>query len=200
MNKAWLIVSKKEMTKIWQNGKFVPVTIVQIHPQEIIRFKTEEKDGYLAAVVWVDKKELKKDRWQKTQYSKTTEFRNIDENFVNEYKTWTNMDINLLEGVEMVNVQGISKGKGFQWVMKRFHAKWGPKTHGSKFHRQIWSLWNRKPRRVQKWHPHAGRMWGEQITLKNIKIIDKINNKDEQLLLLKWSIPGSYNWFIKLFA
>jgi len=49
--------------------------------------------------------------------------------------------------------------------MKRFHLKGGNKTRGSKFHRWIGSMGNRKPRRTQKWHPHAGRMWGEHVTL-----------------------------------
>jgi len=178
----------------------IPITIVKVLPQEILRFKNQDKDGYLAAVIWVNKKDLKKDKWQKVKYSMTVEFKNIDENFLDTYKSWTTIDFNLLEGVEEVSLVWISKGKGFQWVMKRFHTKWWPKTHWSKFHRQVWSLWNRKPRRVQKWHPHAGRMWGEQITLKNIKIIDKIQENNEQLLLLKGSIPGSYNGFIKLIA
>jgi len=200
MNKAWMIVTKKEMTRVWDNWKMISATIVKVLPQEVLRFKTQEKDGYDAVVVGVNKKELKKDKWMKIKYSMVTEFKNIDETFLNEYKSWTNIDINLLEGIEMVSVRWESKGKWFQWVMKRFHAKWGPKTHWSKFHRQIGSLWNRKPRRVQKWHPHAGRMWWEMTTLKNIKIIDKITQDNEQLLLLKGSIPGSYNAYIKIFA
>jgi len=200
MNKAWMIVSKKEMTKVWENWKMIPITILKVLPQEVLRFKTQDKDGYDAVVVWVNKKELKKEKGQKVKYSMTTEFKNIDEAFSNEYKTWVTIDLNLLEGVDAVSVRWTSKGKGFQWVMKRFHAKWWPKTHGSKFHRQIWSLGNRKPRRVQKGHPHAGRMWGGQITLKNIQIIDKITQDNEQLLLLKGSIPGSYNGLVKIFA
>ena len=200
MNKAWIIVAKKEMTRVWDNWKMISATIVKILPQEVLRFKTQEKDGYDAVVVWVNKKDLKKDKWMKIKYSMTTEFKNIDEAFSSDYKSWTTIDINLFEGIDAVSVRWTAKGKGFQWVMKRFHAKWWPKTHGSKFHRQIWSLGNRKPRRVQKWHPHAGRMWGQQTTLKNIKIIDKITQDNEQLLLLKGSIPGSYNGLIKIFA
>jgi len=200
MNKAWIIVTKKEMTRVWENWKMIPATIVKILPQEVIRFKKKETDGYNAVVVWVNKKELKKEKWNKIKYSMTTEFKNIDEAFSNDYKSWTAIDINLLEGVDLVSLKWTSKGKGFQWVMKRFHAKWWPKTHWSKFHRQVWSLWNRKPRRVQKWHPHAGRMWWEQTTLKNIKILNKLTQNNEQLLLLKWSIPWSYNEYIKIFS
>lgn len=200
MNKAWMIVAKKEMTKIWENWKMIPITILKVLPQEVLRFKTQDKDGYNAVVVWVNKKELKKEKGQRIKYSMTTEFKNIDETFSNNYKTWITIDLKLLEGVDAVSVRWTSKGKGFQWVMKRFHTKWWPKTHGSKFHRQIGSLGNRKPRRVQKGHPHAGRMWSKQITLKNIQIIDKITQNNEQLLLLKGSIPGSYNGLIKIFA
>lgn len=200
MNKAWMIVAKKEMTRVWENWKMIPITILKVLPQEVLRFKTQDKDGYDAVVVWVNKKELKKEKGQKIKYSMTTEFKNIDESFSNDYKTWVTIDLNLLEGVDAVSVRWTSKGKGFQWVMKRFHAKWWPKTHGSKFHRQIGSLGNRKPRRVQKGHPHAGRMWGDQVTLKNIQIIDKITQDNEQLLLLKGSIPGSYNGLVKIFA
>ena len=200
MNWAWLIVTKKEMTRTWENWKMISVTVVKVLPQEIVRFKTQEKDWYSAVVVWVNRKDLNKEKGQKVKYSMTVEFKNIDDNFSNNYKSWSAIDINLLEGVEEVSLVGTSKGKGFQWVMKRFHMKWWPKTHWSKFHRHIRSLWNRKPRRVNKWHPHAGRMWGDQITLKNIKIIDRIQQDKEQLLLLKGSIPGSYNGFIKILA
>ena len=200
MNKAWLIVDKKEMTRIWDNWKMIPVTIVKVLPQEVLRFKTKDKDWYSAVVIWVNKKETEKAKWQKVTYSMTTEFKNIDDAFSDSYKAWTCLDMNLLEGVEEINLIGTSKGKGFQWVMKRFHASWWPKTHGSKFHRQVWSLWNRKPRRVQKWHPHAWHMWWEQVTIKNVKIIDRLQQDNEQLLLLKWSIPGSYNSFLKVIA
>lgn len=200
MNKAWLIVAKKEMTRIWEEWKMIPVTIVKVLPQEVLRFKTEDKDWYSAVVIWVNKKEVEKAKWQKVTYWMTTEFKNIDNTFSDSYKAWTSLDMSLLEGVEEIDLVGTSKGKGFQWVMKRFHASWWPKTHGSKFHRQVWSLWNRKPRRVQKWHPHAWHMGGEQVTLKNIRIIDRVQQDGEQLLLLKWSIPGSYNSFIKVIA
>jgi large subunit ribosomal protein L3 len=200
MNKAGLIVSKKEMTRVWKDWKMIPVTIVKVLPQELLRYKTTEKDWYSAVVVGVNKKETNKEKWQKVKYSMTVEFKNIDDDFVNNYKSWSVLDINLLEGVNEINLVWTSKGKWFQWAMKRFHLKWWPKTRGSKFHRQVWSLWNRKPRRVQKWHPHAGRMWWERVTIKSVEIVDRITDNNEQLLLLKWSIPGSYNSFIQILA
>ncbi|PID34548.1 MAG: 50S ribosomal protein L3, partial [candidate division SR1 bacterium] len=168
MNKAGLFVVKKEMSKVWLDGKFTAVTLVTLPQQEIVAYKTEEKDGYMAAIVGVEKKELDKAKGQKIKYTKLGEFRNIDETFVADNQVGKQLDL-LFVDADVVSVVGMSLGKGFQGVMKRFHAKGGPKTHGSKFHRQIGSLGNRKPRRVQKGHPHAGRMGGQQITLKNIR-------------------------------
>ena len=147
-------------------------------------------------LVWVEKKELKKEKGQKVKYKMITEFL-IEKDLVWKYKAGDLVDINYLEDIGEVSVIGDAKWKGFQWVMKRFHTKWWPETHGSKFHRQVWSLGNRKPRRVQMWHPHAWRMWGQQVTLSKISIIDKIKG-DEQLLILKWSLPWAYNGMLKL--
>ena len=85
MNKGGLIVAKKEMTKMWIEDSFVPVTLVQLIPQEIVRFKTQEKDGYVSAVVGVEKKELKKDKGQKIKYRKMQEYK-VDESFVSAHQ------------------------------------------------------------------------------------------------------------------
>lgn len=185
------------MTKMRVDGKFVPATMLQIVPQEIVRYKTQEKDGYSAVVVGVEKKELKKDKGQKIKYAKTTEFY-VDENFAQDNKEGKQLDASFLDGVESVAVISNAKGKGFQGVMKRFNTKGGPKTHGSKFHRQVGSLGNRKPRRVQKGHPHAGRMGGQRMTLKNIRVLDKMLDNQEEIILIKGSIPGAYNDMLKI--
>ncbi len=198
MTKGWLIVKKKEMTKMWIENDFVPVTLVQLVPQEIVRYKTIEKDGYLSAVVGIDKKEKEaKKKGQKISYKKMQEYK-IDESFVSAHDTWKALDLTLLEGIESVDVTGISKGKGFQGMVKRCGIKWWSATHGHKFTRTWWSKGNRKPRRVLKWHPHAGHMWDQRITLKNVPIIDKLVKDNESLVVLKWSIPGSYNSFLTL--
>lgn len=197
MNKAGLFVVKKEMSKVWQDGKFTAVTLVTLPQQEIVAYKTDVKDGYTAAVIWVEKKQLNKEKGKKFSYKKLGEFKNIDEAFIADNAIGKLIDLSFVSS-DVVSVIWISVGKGFQGVMKRFHAKWGPKTHGSKFHRQVGSLGNRKPRRVQKGHPHAGRMWGDQITLKNIKILDKFQREGEQVLVVKGSLPGSYNSLLKV--
>lgn len=197
MKKWWLIIRKKEMTKIWKDDKFIPVTIAEIIPQEVVRYKTQEKDGYVAAVIWAEKKETKKTKWQKTAYKETNEF-SVDENFVQAHAVGNALDMNLLENIETVDVIGYTKGKGYQWAMKRFHLQGWPKTHGSKFHRHIGSMGNRKPRRTQKGHPHAGHMGDQKQTIKNVQILQKITKDNEQLLIMKGSLPGWYNSTLKL--
>ena len=197
MNKGWLIVAKKEMTKMWIEDNFVPVTLVQLVPQEIVRYKTQEKDGYVSAVVGVEKKELKKDKGQKIKYKKTQEYR-VDDSFVSAHQAGSVLDLWLLEGVVQVDVTGTAKGKGFQGMVKKFHIKGGWATHGHKFTRTGWSKGNRKPRRTLKGHPHAWHMGTQRVTLKNIPIIDKIIKDNETLVVLKGSIPGSYNSLLTL--
>ncbi len=197
MNKGWLVVVKKEMTKMWIEDNFVPVTLVQLLPQEIVRYKTQEKDGYVSAVVGVAKKELKKEKGQKIAYKRVQEYR-VDDSFVSAHDAGITLDIDLLEGVDHVDVTGISKGKGFQGMVKRYHVKWWWATHGHKFTRSGGSKGNRKPRRTLKWHPDAGHMGSQRITLKNIPILDKIIKDNEKLVVLKWSIPWSYNSLITL--
>ncbi|EKD25673.1 MAG: hypothetical protein ACD_80C00004G0005 [uncultured bacterium (gcode 4)] len=197
MNKGWLIVVKKEMTKMWIENNFVPVTLVQLVPQEIVRYKTQEKDGYVSAVVGVEKKELKKDKGQKISYKIMQEYK-VDDTFLSAHQAGSLLDLSLLEGVVTVDVTGIAKGKGFQGMVKKFHIKGGGATHGHKFTRTGWSKGNRKPRRTLKGHPHAGHLGTQQVTLKNISIIDKITKDHETLVVLKGSIPGAYNSLLTL--
>jgi large subunit ribosomal protein L3 len=197
MNKGWLIVTKKEMTKMRIEDSFVPVTLVKLVPQEVVRYKTQEKDGYVSAVVGIEKKELKKNKGQKIAYKKMQEYK-VDDVFVSTHEAWTILDLALLEGVIQVDVTGISKGKGFQGMVKRCHIKGWWATHGHKFTRTGGSKGNRKPRRTLKGHPHAGHMGTQRVTLKNIPILDKIVKDNESLIVLKGSIPGAYNSLLTL--
>lgn len=197
MNKWWLVVKKQEMTKVWVDDKFVPVTIVKIMPQEIVRYKTDETDWYTAAVVGVDKKEKEAKKWKKIVYRKTVEFK-VDLDYVKNNEIGKNFDADMIEWVESVSVTWISKGKWFQGMVKRFHIKGWWATHGHKFTRTWGSKGNRKPRWTMKWHPHAWHMGTDRVTLKDIKIIDIIKTDSEQLIALKWSLPGAYNGMLKI--
>ena len=197
MHTKWgLVVAKKEMTRLWIDGKMVPVTMVEVLPQKIVRYKTVEKDGYQAAVIGVGEVETKKEKGQKLAYDMQVEF-DVDDAYVASHEAGSVLDLSNMDGVQTVEVKWTSKWKWYQWAMKRFHLQGGPETHGSKFHRHIWSMGNRKPRRTMKNHPHAGHMWNETITLKHVQIIDSMKRDNEQILLVKWSLPGARNGKLK---
>lgn len=197
MHTKWgLVVAKKEMTRLWIDGKMVPVTMVEILPQKIVRYKTVEKDGYQAAVIGVDEVETKKEKGQKLAYDMQAEF-DVDDAYVASHEAGSVLDLSSMDGVKTVEVKWTSKWKWYQWAMKRFHLQGGPETHGSKFHRHIWSMGNRKPRRTMKNHPHAGHMWDETITLKHVEIIDCMKRDNEEILLVKGSLPGARNGKLK---
>lgn len=198
-NKGGIVVSKQEMTKMWIDDKFMAVTLVKLLPQEIIRYKTNEKDGYVAVVVGVEKKELNKEKGQKTDYSMVTEFI-VDDGFVAAHQAGEVLDTALFDGVASITVTGFSKGKGFQGMVKRCNIKGGPATHGHKFTRSGGSKGNRKPRRTLKGHPHAGHMGSEQLTIKKIPLLKVLERDGEKLMIVKGSLPGARNSKLKFFV
>ncbi|MEF2175756.1 MAG: 50S ribosomal protein L3 [Candidatus Absconditabacteria bacterium] len=197
MAKGGLIFTKQEMTSLWLDDKLVPVTILKLLPQEIIRYKSVDKDGYQAAVVGSGKKVLNKEKGIKVKYQFVTEF-TIDDEFVAANPVGSDLDSSLLEGVKTVKLQGVSKGKGYQGVVRRHGFAGGPETHGSKFHRLPGSIGNRKPRRVNRGHPLPGHMGTETITLRGVGVVETVKVDDKQLLIVKGSIPGAYNGIIKV--
>ncbi|MBP6910071.1 50S ribosomal protein L3 [Patescibacteria group bacterium] len=186
------------MTKLWIGDAHTAVTLLQIVPQEVVRYKTQEKDGYEAVVLAGGKKELQKTKGQKIQYDRMKEFP-ADETFKEKFAAGAPVDISLLEGVEKVSLTGTSKGKGFQGAVKRFHLAGGPKTHGSKFHRHVGSLGNRKPRRVQKGHPHAGHMGTDTVTLHNRPVAEILTVGEDKFIAVKGAVPGAYNTLLSLY-
>lgn len=175
------------------------VTLLQIVPQEVVRYKTQEKDGYEAVVLAGGKKELQKAKGHKVSYDWVKEFP-VSDMFKEKFAAGSSVDISLLEGVTEVSLTGVSKGKGFQGAIKRFHLAGGPKTHGSKFHRHIGSLGNRKPRRVQKGHPHAGHMGTDTVTLQHRPVADIITVGEDIFVAIKGSVPGAYNSLLAVYV
>ena len=198
-SKGGVVVAKQEMTKMWIDDKFVAVTLAKVLPQEIIRYKTQERDGYSAVVVGVEKKELNKEKGQKLVYDMVTEFP-VDESFASAYEAGKSFDVSLLEGVSFLTVTGMSKGKWYQGLVKRCNIKGGPATHGHKFSRAWGSKGNRKPRRTMKWHPHAWHMGSEQLTLKKIPLLNIMEKDGARFLIVKGSLPGARNGKLKCFV
>lgn len=178
------ILGKKiGMTRVIQDdGRVIPMTVVQCDPNTITQIKTIEKDGYPAIVVGFSK--LKKPTKTKKYYH-LKEFKISDGD---EFKKGDQISIEIFQEGERVIITGVSKGKGFQGVIKRYHMHGGPGSHGSHFKREPGSVGARaKPGRIHRGKKLPGRMGNDTITNKSsIVYIDKKNN----LLGIKGAIPG----------
>ena len=124
----------------------------------------------------------------------------VDEAFVSVNEAGKILDTALLEGVSSLAVTGMTKGKGYQGLVKRCNVKGGPATHGHKFSRAGGSKGNRKPRRTMKGHPHAGHMGSEQLTLKRIPLLNIVEKDGVKFLIVKGSLPGARNGKLKCFV
>lgn len=181
---------KLGMSEIFnEKGNQIPITLIEAGPCIVTQVKTKEKDVYTA--IQIGFKKLKEKKIKKSQKQKPfkylREFRgNID---ISKYKVGDNVDVSIFKEGDKVSVSGISKGKGFAGVVKRWGFHGRPRTRGTKHEeRGPGSIGAATPSRVIKGIKMAGRMGGERVTVKNLKIvkIDKENN----LLAVKGAVPG----------
>lgn len=181
---AGILGKKIEMTRVIHNGAFTPVTLIRVPTLDVAQVKTLETDGYSAVVI------------RMTDGKKVTmrEF-DLDGVLANVVKGDV-LSLDILESITEVTVSGISKGKGFQGAMKRWNFKWGPASHGSKFHRALGSIGKRKPRRTkpgQKMHGHMGL---DGITLKHVPLV--LVNKELNVIAIKGPVPGARNSLVTI--
>lgn len=173
------------MTRLFDDdGRVIPITVIQCEPNEITQVKTVDKDGYPAIVLGHSK--LKKP-------TKTKKFRNLKEFKVEveateSYKTGDQITLENFQEITIVKISAISKGKGFAGVIKRYNFSRGPETHGSHHHREPGSIGAcAKPGRVAKGKKLPGRMGCDKVTIKaKIASIDPSRN----IICLKGAIPG----------
>ncbi|MBS8121872.1 50S ribosomal protein L3 [Candidatus Vampirococcus lugosii] len=192
-----MLLKKQEMTKLWIDGKHVPVTLLKLVPQEVIGHRTNEKDGYTAIIVGSEKKEFDRKKGEKVKYSNVFEFR-VCEDVLSNFGIGSVLDFSFLDGFDTVFLKGLTKGKGFQGVIKRHGFSRGPSSHGSHFHRRPGSIGGMKPRRVNKGKKLPGHMGVSNISLKNVKIINKYSFDNESLVAVKGSVPGYYGSLVKM--
>lgn len=184
------------MTQVFsKDGKLVPVTVIEVEPNVITQIKTVENDGYNAiqlATVTVKEKHSNKASMGHTKKANTTpkrflkEIRGVD---TNSYTLGQELTASLFEAGEVVDVTGISKGKGYQGVIKKNNQSRGPMGHGSKYHRGVGSLGTMLPKRVLKGKALPSHMGDVQTTIQNLEII-KVD-MDENCILVKGSVPGA---------
>ena len=189
-----LYARKIGMTQVFDEaGNQFPVTVMRIEPNVVLATKTEEADGYAAVVVGID--DEKKNRVTKPKAGqfpenippkkKIRELRDFDK----QVAVGDTLGIEVLEGIRYVDVSGVSKGKGFQGVVKRYGFGGGRKTHGSKFHREPGSTgMNTYPARTFKNRKLPGRMGREKVTVLSLRVI-KVDS-EKQLIMVKGAVPG----------
>ncbi|MDR0376589.1 MAG: 50S ribosomal protein L3 [Spirochaetaceae bacterium] len=189
-----LLAKKIGMTQIFDDkGNLVPVSVIRIDPNVVVAQKTPERDGYSAVVVGVD--ELKKGRATKpyagqfpeavAPKKRLKEFRDFEK----EYAVGDSLGVELFEGVRYVDVTGVSKGKGFQGVVKRWGFRGGRRTHGSKFHREPGSTGQSTyPGRTFKNVKLPGRMGREKTTVLSLRVVKL--DCEKQLIMVRGAVPG----------
>jgi large subunit ribosomal protein L3 len=196
---------KAGMTRIFdENGNHVPVTVVKLIPNVITQVKTAEKDGYEAYQVGYGVKREKlvkkpiKGHLKKADIGENlTKFAEIKNETISADDLGKTLSLGQFTADNYVDVTGTTKGKGFQGVMKKYNFAGGPAAHGSHFHRTPGSIGNRAtPGRVFKNKKMPGHMGSIKQTTQNIKVVEV--NIDKGYMLLKGSVPGSKNGFVKI--
>lgn len=190
-----ILGKKLGMTRIFQDGKVIPVTVIEAGPCVVTQIKTKENDGYEAIQVGFSPvKENKVNKPTKGHFAKAgveplrylREFR-VDN--VADYTIGQVIKLDIFEDGEKVDVIGKGKGKGFAGVIKRHNYHCGPMSHGSRFHRRPGSLGAMGPARVFKGKPLPGRMGGNRVTVQNLTVA-KVD-VDRNVILVKGAIPGA---------
>jgi large subunit ribosomal protein L3 len=196
---------KAGMTRIFdQNGNHVPVTVVKLIPNVISQVKTAEKDGYTAyQVAFNEKRESllnapAKGHLKKASIEKSlSELAEIKVSEVSSDALGKEASLDEFPVSTYVDVTGESKGKGFAGVMKRWNFQGGPASHGSHFHRRPGSIGCRAtPARVFANKKLPGHLGVETSTVQNIQVVEV--NLEAGYMLLKGSIPGSKNGFVRV--
>jgi len=189
-----LYARKVGMTQVFDEaGNQFPVTVMRIEPNVVLGTKTKEKDGYTAIVVGID--DMKKKNVTKPKAGQFPEtippkkkIREIRD-FEKQVTVGDTLGIEMLEGIRYVDVSGVSKGKGFQGVVRRYGFGGGRKTHGSKFHREPGSTGqNTYPARTFKNRKLPGRMGREKVTILSLRVIKM--DLEKQLIMVRGAVPG----------
>lgn len=206
-NTKGILGRKVGMTRVYdENGRAIPVTVIEAGPCTILQKKTEGKEGYNAIQLgFIEKKASRLNKPEAGHFKRSggTGFYHIKEFRVNDPESYeVGQSISLVEIFsigDLIDISGQSKGRGFQGVVKRHGFHGGRKTHGSNFHRAPGSIgcsaW---PSRVVKGKKLPGRMGNEVVTQKNLKVIDI--RTEENVLLVHGTIPGAKNGILNIYT
>ena len=202
--KKVLIGKKIGMTQIFnEEGKVIPVTVIEAGPCVVSQVKTEETDGYNSIQLGFGAiKESKVNKPERGHFTKANiaparylrEFR-VDS--IEDVKVGDELKADIFMAGDKIDIQGTSKGKGFQGVIKRHGQHRGPMGHGSMYHRRPGSMGSTStPGRVFKGKKLPGHMGAETVTIQNLEVI-KVD-LDKNIILVKGSVPGAKGSILKI--
>jgi len=201
----FIIGTKIEMGQIWNEaGERIPVTWIKVEPCKVTQVKTIEKDGYPAVQVSCGKKKhlskpLKGHFGDLGEFRYSREFRTRSEEEAKGYERGKEIKLTDFSVGDKVRVSGISKGRGFQGVVKRHGFAGSPASHGHKDQlRMPGSIGATDPAHVFKGTKMAGQMGNERVTVKNLEIAE-IDEKNSRFAI-KGAVPGSRNSLIEIIS
>jgi large subunit ribosomal protein L3 len=189
-----LIGRKVGMTQVFaEDGTMVPVSVVAIEPNTVTRLRTQERDGYTAVQLGAGtrEKQTKPVAGQLRGLPPVRDRREFRLDDVSGYEVGQELKVEeIFNAGDVVDVIGVTKGKGFAGTIKRHHAKRGPETHGSDSHRQPGSIGaGTTPGRVYRGLPMAGHLGDARRTAKKLTVVR--TDAERSLLLVKGAVPGA---------
>ncbi|AZS17450.1 50S ribosomal protein L3 [Paenibacillus lutimineralis] len=198
-----ILGKKLGMTQVFTpEGNVIPVTVIEASSNVVLQKKDVENDGYEAIQLgYSDKKES---RVTKPEAGHAKKANTTPKRYVREvrgvdlagYEVGQEVKVDVFAEGEFVDVTGISKGKGFQGVIKRWGQSRGPMSHGSRYHRRPGSMGSIQANRVPKGKRLPGHMGSDTVTIQNLEIVRV--DAERNVLLVKGSIPGPKNSFVKV--
>jgi large subunit ribosomal protein L3 len=195
MMKKAILARKEGMTQIYdETGKVIPVTVLKAGPCRVIFKRTLERDGYSAVQVGFEEKKLSRvnqpeeGHYKKAKVPPCRVLKEFRMDNADEFEVGAEIKSDIFSPGDLVDISGISKGKGFAGSVKRHGFKMGPRTHGSHHHRGPGSLGSVDLSRIFKGKKLPGRMGGRRSTILNLKVVSVDPAKN--ILLVKGSVPG----------
>ena len=194
-----IIGKKVGMSQIFdENGKVIPVTVIEAGPCVVVQKKTAEKDGYNA--VQLGYEDIPERKLTKPEMGHLNKAGVAPKKYLREFNLDNAAELNVGDIVkadtfkegDFVDVTGTSKGHGFTGVIYRWNQTRGPMTHGSKYHRGVGSMSaNSDPSRVFKNKHMSGQYGVERVTVQNLEVVEV--DAERNLLLVKGAVPGPVN-------
>lgn len=197
-----ILGKKLGMTQVFdEGGRIYPVTVVEAGPCCVVQVKTREQDGYEAVKVGFveEKKEKRMNKPAIGVFKKAgvASYRRLREFPMGDLKVGEMVTVEKFHKGDVVSVTGVSKGKGFQGVIKRHHYAGGPASHGSMFYRAPGSIGaSSYPSRVWKNKGLPGHMGSEQVTVRNLRIVEV--KPDQNLILILGAVPGAPGTYLEI--